>query len=164
MSSELLSAGRMDATEITFGDAMNPEDLTAKEEFIARISRGGLLKPSDAVYVVCLHAYTAYDAVKSNIDAFNYLISASNSRSVFTKYFLDHANDSNALESVLETSCKNQHTLSSYLQRITETLFNVMAKNYVSEMNDMVHKGKKRTTVKQKQSTNAKRVRKLQSN
>ena len=110
---EFLSAGQMETKDITFEDCLTEEEITAKEEFIARVSRGGLLKPSDAVYVACLHAYATYDAVKSNEDAFNYLVSASNPRSVFTKYFMDHAKDSNSLESVLETACKKQHLLSS---------------------------------------------------
>ena len=72
---------------------------------------------------------------------------------MFTGYFLDHTKNSNALflslaearpdalESVLDTACEMQHTLTSYLQRIMETLFNLMAKNYVSKMNDSVHQG-----------------------
>ena len=51
MCEELLSSGKMDTATIQF------DNIDAKQELTAYVSRGGLMKPSDVVYITCTLAY-----------------------------------------------------------------------------------------------------------
>ena len=126
------------------------------------ITRGGLLKLSNVVYVACLHAFLLYKAIQKESDTFKFLMSPNNPWSVFSEYFLQFVHDNSELEAMLTTACKAEHSFSKYMKKMTAMFFNIMAKNYVSELNDTIHKAKKRNTlVKEKLSATAKKVRKL---
>ena len=116
------------------------------------------------MYIACIHGYTLYKKIRENNDAFNFLLSTSNARDVFTRYFMNFLDENNSFTSILNASCKEGHTFKSHLQKISGTLFTVMCKNYVSEMNSKIHAGKKRTTtLNSKQCSNANKIRKLTS-
>ena len=38
----------------------SPDEANAKEEFVRNITRGGLIKPSDVLYVLCAHTHMMY--------------------------------------------------------------------------------------------------------
>ena len=46
-----------EAVQISIGEgSVSKEELEAKEEFLALMSRGGLLKPTDILFITCIHA------------------------------------------------------------------------------------------------------------
>ena len=57
MCEELLSSGKMDTATIYF------DKIEAKQEFTAYVSRDGLMKPSDVVYITCTLANAAYKSI-----------------------------------------------------------------------------------------------------
>ena len=72
---ELLTSGKMSTKNINFENVSSQKDIASKEEFISSISRGGLIKPSDVMYIACIHGYTLYKKIRENNDAFNFLLS-----------------------------------------------------------------------------------------
>ena len=58
MCTELLSAAKMEVQSINF------DCIDARQEFISDVSRDGLLKPSDVVYITCMHAFVIYKSIK----------------------------------------------------------------------------------------------------
>ena len=62
---------------------------TSRQEFISKLSRGDYLKPSDVVYITCIHVFVFYRSIKNNTDAFEFLENSTDPRSVFTKSFVD---------------------------------------------------------------------------
>ena len=60
--------------------------------------------------------------------------------------------------------CSNGHLLVDFLPDIFSRFFNVMSKNYVSEVNDVIHLSRKRKEKDQKeQSSSQRKLAKLQS-
>ena len=64
---------------------------------------------------------------------------------------------------IIYATCVNKHTFLTFAKDIVNTFFNVMAKNYVSNMNDKIHVGKKRTTSAISCSYDARKIKKLTS-
>ena len=114
---ELLSAGNLEVVTTNF------ENMEGRREFISKLSRGGLLKPSDVVYITCIHAFVFYQSVKDNTVTFEFLVNSTELMSVFTKSFVDILNESNSIVSILNTDCKKGHKFSLYLPQLTNICF-----------------------------------------
>ena len=77
----LLSPG--ESIQISFEDgSISKKEIEAKEEFLALMSRGGLLKPSDILYITCVHASQLFDVLQKN----GLLTSLNNPRNVFLRF------------------------------------------------------------------------------
>ena len=85
----------MNETEITIYECSSDYEKVAKEEFVALVSRGGLLKSSDLVYVTCTRAWLLYQKIKANEESFNFLISSSNPRTILTVFFIHLLKENN---------------------------------------------------------------------
>jgi hypothetical protein len=134
----------------------------AKEDFINSISRGGLRKPSDCIYISCVHASSLNRYIFSNEELKKLILEAKNSRDTVIDSFMKMIeNDTNASE-LLSIKCTKGHTHTKYLRRVAFTIFNINMKNYVSELNDAIATSKKRKTPAAKTSKSAKKIRKLQ--
>ena len=94
MCEELLHLGKMDTATIQFNK------IDAKQEFTAYVSRGGLMKPSDVVYITYTLRYTAYKSIKNCDEAYQFLVNSSNPRNVFVKYFMKGVEESNVRKSI----------------------------------------------------------------
>ena len=107
-----------------------------RQEYIAQVSRGGLLKPSDVVYI--LHAYILLPCISA--------------RDVFTTYFSNLLEESNCFSSTMTTTCKDR-------------LYNVRAANYVTEVNSNIHHASKKRNSQEAESkrTNQRKIQKLTS-
>ena len=155
---ELLSGGKMEEHSVAF------ELADMRQEFMAQISRGGLLKPSDVVYITCIHAFALYNAIKNNSESFSLLMKFSNPRNVFTTYFLNLIEESNCLDPIMTTACKSEHKFQIYVQKVPDILFNLMAKNHVSELNSSIHVNKKRSfTSANNKTAKTRKIQKLTS-
>ena len=160
----LLSGGIFGEGEVTIHENLTDEISREKEEFVSLVTRGGLLKPSDLVYVTCVHAWSLYHSIKDSNDVFNLLLSSSNPRTLFTEFFITILEDNDSMTETLKTSCGNGHTFLTFAKRAVSTFLYLMAKNYVSNMNDQIHAGKKRTDSNSGCSADARKIRKLTSN
>ena len=91
-----------------------------------------------------MHAFVIYKSIKNKSDAFKFLLATSTPRDVFTKYFLNLIDESNCLTSITNSTCRSGHRYALYVPKVSDILFNVMAKKIVSEMNSSINAGKKR--------------------
>ena len=73
----------------TLDDSFASEDeLEAGRSFLAAINRGGLIKPSNIVYITCLHAAELYQYIKDDNELKTSLLSSKNARGLFTEVFV----------------------------------------------------------------------------
>ena len=63
---------------------------------------------------------------------------------VFIKSVLIETRSHYTYSSILETSCLQDHPFENIFVNIVTKLFNVMCKNFASEVNSAVHKDKKK--------------------
>ena len=135
-----------------------PDDCN---QFLNAINRGGLIKPSDIIFISCIASWKVFKSIMDNDDCKSYLLACKYQRPVFVKCLLTHIKDSDTYSGILATTCTKHHSFSTIINRVAEKFFNVMVKNFVSEVNSTTHANKKRKS-NQVASTNVK-IRKLQS-
>ena len=115
------------------------------QSFVDMINRRGLVKPSDIVYVVCTVAWDVYVRIMESCEAKLYFLASKMQRKVFVNLVVAEITDNDDYGGILETSCIKNHAFSVMLDKLVVKFFNVMCKNFVSEINSAVHKSKKRS-------------------
>ena len=127
------------------------------------INRGGLVKPSDLVFITCLHASYLYQYIRDE-KLYKEFLNSVNPRSLFIEMFIVKIEEVEETNSILTVSCRIGHVFIPYVRKIATTMFNMYAKNLTAEFNDEIHKGRKRNVEgKEKRDNSYMKSRKLQS-
>ena len=108
------------------------ENVNSEQEYLNLINRGGLTKPSDILFMRCIHAWT-----------------------LLQKLQLEES------ISILNAKCLNGCSFKVYLSRISNASFNIKAKNIVSIANDNISTTK-REHADHKRSGIAKKIKRTQ--
>jgi hypothetical protein len=95
------------------------------------INRGGLLRPSDSLFVTAIISYHIFLTIQEQEPLMNILSSASNSRSLFVSSAEKLFRDS-CYSSLTEVKCTKGHLV---FQPAVSCLFNIIAKTIVKEGN-----------------------------
>ena len=144
-------------------DDMDDSIIEAKDEFIASVSRGGLSKPSDYIYIASVHASSLYRFIFDNENLRNTLLGTQNPRKTFIESYMSMLENDEYTVKLMSIKCEKGHNHNKNLCRVAFTIFNISAKNYVSEVKDKLREFKKNKD-KYKQSKSARKIKKLQSN
>ena len=113
------------------------------KEFLDSINREGLIKSSDILYMACNGAWETYKLVMKNIES-KMFFASKNHRSVFHVCYITYLKSHDKFGEIFNFKCLKDHSFAEYLKKISEKFFNVMAKNFVSELNSVTHSLKKR--------------------
>ena len=73
-----------------------------------------------------------------------FLVTSRNARLLFRETFLAKLEEKNTTNSILVTTCGMKHEFKTHVRHIAGVMFNLFAKNMVSEYNDEIHKQRKR--------------------
>ena len=144
----------------------SPDEENAKEGFVRNITRGGLIKPSDVLYVLCAHTHMMYTYIINDEQKKQILLSVSNPRNVFVETFVQKCEDNEYANVILENKCSKGHCIKPFIVKAVSTMFNIFAKNMVAESNSEIHKKRKRKVNinDAKKSSSARKLKKLTSN
>ena len=104
-----------------------------------------------------------YKKMMNNDEAKSYFLSCKHQRKVFIKIVIKEIENDQKHSGILQVTCMDNHSFENILVRIVEKFFNVMAKNFASEINSKAHVAKKRSSQKDKPSPSNTKIRKLQS-
>ena len=110
--------------------------LQAKEAFVAAVSRGGLTKPSDYLYIASVHAAALYSHIFKEEELRSALLATENPRTTFIESFSTLAENDEFSAPLLQIKCNKGHSHIKYIRRTAFTIFNISAKNYASKVND----------------------------
>ena len=143
---ELFSTNKEEIQVIIDDNGVNDDDLLAGKAFIDAISRGGLIKPSDLLHVVCMHASDLFRYIISDEVLKKDLLKSVNQRALFVEVFLDKMEEQESTYSILEIQCKEKHSFLKHTKHISVAMFNLFAKNFISECNSKIHASRKRTS------------------
>jgi len=119
-------------------------DITLRESLIRQADRGGLIYPSELVYLTTLFAVKLRDEIFSDPEVFRLFMSFRYPREVFVRIFEDRVNSLEKMNELLNQFCDNNHSFLSLISQIASSTFNFNAKNFCSKMNDEVHENRKR--------------------
>ena len=135
-----------------------PEDC---EYFLNSINRRGLIKPSDIIFLSCIASWRVYQMIMDNSNSKAYFLACKSQRLVFVKCLFIYIENNNSYSGLFRTTCIRDHSFQTMVKETAEKFFNVMTKNFVSEINSITNNNKKRKP-KSVSSENIK-IRKLQS-
>ena len=152
-----------DTPEIHLDDDLGDK----KEKFLEQINRGGLFTPSDSLYVCVLYGRELFKKVYDHGRIEKHFLNAENQREVFTAMLeMKMKNDAES-SAILTQKCADSHMFSARIKSIGARIFNTFSKNFVGELNDKIHKDRKRMPKEKKndstKDSGAKKIRKLQS-
>ena len=142
-----------------------PTNAQSHLEYFEQVNRGGLSVPSELNFNFCCHAWSLYNSVRKFDYCSNLLFSPNvSSRSIFLD--LMHLNLKDSEKTVfLVQKCSNGHPFLDISQILTQKIFNLFSKNFVSETNSKIHQFKKRqpSSIKDKRDSMQSKIAKLQS-
>ena len=156
VSRQLIKSTPCDGCKVTFSDDEQPlpinidetfasaEDIREGKMFIDTISRGGLIKPSNLLFVTCMHASDLIQYIQNNPTILRYMYNSVDSRSVFVEAFICKLKENTDTQSILNACCTKGHEFKTNLRKVIGTLFNIFAKNMVTECNNKIHADRKR--------------------
>ena len=132
--------------EINFDESeiLNEKEKMAKEQFLELMDRGGLIKPSDIVYMSCLNIRACFEKIMEHGESRKFLLECDNPRMVFCNAVTEMMEEKADLESILKATCENGCDFSKLLLKFAFCLFNILEVNYVKTTNDFVHMRGKR--------------------
>ena len=162
---DLLSPGKASLTPVFDTDEENNEnEIEAKEEFLRLITRGGLIKPSDALFVACCHSWSLYQSIVNNDNSKNVLLASHNSRETFIEVLIQKLDQNESSRKLLEIKCQKTHYFKDHIKKAGQTMFNLFAKNLINDRNSAIHQTRKRIIKDPKSSTNSRKLKKISSN
>ena len=119
-------------------------EIKAGNSFIDAISRGGLIKPSNLVFITCLHASELFIFMKKDDCMRKVLLASKNARALFQEVFLAKLGEADATNAILSSICASKHKFRCHAKFIAGVMFNFFASNMAKEYNNEIHKGRKR--------------------
>ena len=128
---------------------------------MVEINREGLVKPSDLVYARCSLAWDTYLQIMENSEAKSLSLTSNVHRSVFLNFVHGQAIENTKYEDILDTTCSKHHQFDSLSSDILSKFFNVICKNFVSEIDSNMHTSEKRMKKDDKPNKQSAKIRKL---
>jgi hypothetical protein len=137
----------MEPPEIEIGqeeEEEKEEDRQAKEAFLRSVDRGGLVTPSELVYLVCVHAIQLKEELFDNGKLQKKFLASANPRSVFASILKMKIECSTETVELLNQTCNSAHEFLKFVPTIAIKIFNCLSKNFISKLNDEIHAARKR--------------------
>jgi hypothetical protein len=122
------------------------------------------VSPSDLVYVTCVHAILLNKFIFGDKKTKEAFLSSTVPRTVFVNVFLELLKKTVSTERIRQQKCKSGHMFSEFLTKLTASVFNIVSKNFVSELNDVIHEARKRSFQEFEKLQENGKIAKLQSN
>ena len=137
-------------------------DEEAKEKLIRQMNRGGLVTSTDLCYVTCQIAWNFYKDVTENNSVKKKVFSSVNTHECLMALIVEVAKKESS--EVIEQRCSDGHSFEASFKKLCSAMFNMCLTNYVQEVNDKIHEGRKRAQkVNPKSGPKARKAAKLQS-
>jgi len=143
-------------------DFLTQNNVIKKETFLEQINRGGLVKPTDLMYIAVVHIWNFYQAVTQNVDVKNKLFSCSNSKKTFSYFVKDNFLSLEHTKSIASQQCKSGHSFGNHIETIAMKVFNVCSVNFINDFNNAIRESRKRTSAPSN-SVSSRKIAKLQS-
>ena len=114
-----------------------------REKFLNLINRGGLCKPSDAMYMATVRAQEFLDQLfTGEASTNNYLFQTKNTREVFVTAFSEKISSSKETESLSKIKCEKGHPFLKLIEIGATKMFNIAGKNFANEENSKIHEAR----------------------
>jgi len=157
---DLLVQADKETPSVEFADDCSS---STKESFLDAVNRGGLVYPSELVFLTTLFAVKLRQEIFVESEIRSLFMQFQNPCDVFVKCLEKRISASTKMNDLLSQTCENEHSFLRLTSVIARKAFNFTAKNFSCAINDTVHDNRKRGNQSQSGSNNRK-VTKLSSN
>lgn len=130
-----------DAPNIEISDE---DDAEEREEFMRSVNRGGLVTPSELVYIICVHAMLLREDIFDGGEIQKFFRSFEFPRSVFVSVLQKKLDNTPESDKILNQTCNDAHSFSKFIPDIARRFFTCLSKNFTSSLNDKIHASRKR--------------------
>ncbi len=134
---------------------MSRSEALLKDAFLRKVDRGGLLYPTEEVYMSSLAAWSFYQEIRQNQDASALLFGQTSAKHIFVKCMMGLKSSTN----YLDIQCSSGHKFDNIFGLVVVKMFNIFMRNLCTETNSEAHAQKKRKAGDASQ----RKVKKLQS-
>jgi hypothetical protein len=152
---------------LTFAEAgsggSTEQEAAMRATFLEQVNRGGLCTPTDLVYLSCLYIWNFYQTLDAHESLLDQVYSSGNPRTMFAGMVTTLMAEGEHSSEILRTHCRQDHSFDTIFHQISKKIFNMMTRNYVSQLNDAVRQGK-RPSGGNKSSMQTRKIAKLTSN
>jgi len=138
------------------------EEKMKKETFLNIVDRGGLVTPSDLVYLICLHGLQLKAEIFDGGKLQEKFLACGYPRAVFVKIFERKIYNTDS-EGLFSQMCDEGHNFMDFIPIIVAKFFNCVSKNFIATVNDQIHAARKRRPQMLNNNSNARKLSKLQS-
>lgn len=156
--SELVTQGKETLVPV-FENEDNESGNSDREKFLIQVNRGGLSRPTDLLFICCVHAYGFYNEIMDNEEAKKLILNVKHPREVFVEAFVSSVSTCPETASLLQASCNNGHKFEKLGHEIVKRIFNFFGKNLANDLNSQI-RAKKESKA---QASSAAKIKKLQS-
>ena len=118
---------------------VDQESLEEGEKYLNSINRGGLIKPSNVLFVTCMHASDLIEFIRHKPNLLAHLYKSIDARAVFVQAFITKLKGNDQTEAILKSSCSKGHLFKGNIRLIASCMFNMFAKNIIAEQNNKIH-------------------------
>ena len=114
---------------LTDGDSeMDKEKEAEVQKFVSIMSRGGLLTPSDQLYITCLYVYSCFEHINNTPEEKESLMLLTNPRASFVATSCERIQESVETVSILNSTCDSGHKWIDILPKVALKMFHIMGK------------------------------------
>lgn len=138
-------------SELDIDDVTDPNSCL---NFQNIVTRGGLLKPTDYAYVLCIESFRVFEEIRSNEDLISSLLQCSKQRHLFRRIVEYVMDESTYMHSVFgHDTCTERHNVSMFMIcRFFNTMMKGLTRNLTIESQARADFSRKTTLAKRKVS------------
>lgn len=155
---DLLTVGK-EPLVLNFDMKENDLGKEDREKFLDQVNLSGLSRPSDVLYICCVHAWALYNNIMKKEATKKIILKSNHSREVFVETFMNIVSSCSRTVQIIETSCANGHPFRKHAPEIVKRIFNVFRKNLTAKNNSEIWSNKQSKS----KSISAAKMNKLQS-
>ena len=119
------------------------QDAVTRATFLKQVNIGGLCTPTDLVYISCIYIWNFYQTLDAHESLLHQVYACGDTREMFAGMVKTLIADSKHSSEILWAHCRQDHSFDTIFYQISKKIFNMMTRNYVSQLNDAVRQVKR---------------------
>jgi hypothetical protein len=143
----------------------DPEAMISKEKLLSLVNRGGLVSPTDLIFITTVYIYNFVMAIMEIPELQLKLLNFSHQSLLFVNALNLQIQKDESGRHIFELKCEAGHSFSSFIDKIAIKLFRICFQNLAKTKNDEIRlqKKRKKTDLSRKKDVKTRKAIKLTS-
>ena len=119
------------------------QDAVTRTTFLNQVYRGGFCTPTDLVYISCICIWNFYQTLDVYESLPHQVYVSGNPREMLAGMLKTLMADSKHSSEIPRAHCRQDHSFDTIFYQISKKIFNMLTRNYVSQLSDAVRQVKR---------------------